>query len=111
LNDTLKGDFDAAWAKTVDTIARDYDIEMLEKDSGYVKTGWKYGIIGGAYNHSRGRITIKYPTTESPAQVEVKTDVQVLSDPDHDVWVEFFDRSFEREGYVNLSGILGRPRP
>ena len=108
LNDTVKDDYSAAWAKTVDVIARDYDIEMLEKESGYIRTGWKYGISGEPYNRYRGRITIKYPTTESPAHVEVKTDVQWSSDPDRGVWVEGFDRSFERDVYVNLSRILGR---
>ena len=107
LNDTVKGDFDAAWAKTANTIARDYDIEVFEKDRGYIKTGWKYGIIRGApYNHSRGRITIRYTTTESPSEVEVKTDVQVLSDLDHNVWMESFDRSFDHDVYTNLSDFL-----
>lgn len=111
LNDTVKGDFDAAWAKTVDTIARDYDIEMLEKESGYLRTGWKYGISGGAYNRYRGRITIKYAETQAPSQLEVKTDAQWLSDASYGLWVEGFDKSFNRDVYVNLSGILGRTVP
>ena len=111
LNDTFKGDFDAAWSKTVNTIAHDYDIEMLEKDSGYLKTGWRW-IPGGTYNvHYRGRITIRYPTTESPSNVEFITDAQWLSDPDRHVWVEGFDRVFERDVYTSLSGVLGRTVP
>ena len=111
LNDQVKGNYSAAWQKTVDTIARDYDIEMLEKESGYLRTGWKYGISGGTYNRYRGRITIKYPNTETPSQVEVKTDAHWLSDPAYGVWMEGFDRSFNRDVYVNLSGILGRTVP
>ena len=110
LNDTVKGDYDAAWAKTVDTIAREYDIEMLEKESGYIRTGWKYGISGGAYNRYRGRITIKYGDTEAPTQLEVKTDAHWMSDT-YGLWVEGFDRSFNRDVYTNLSGILGRTVP
>ncbi|MHC4167008.1 MAG: hypothetical protein ACYSWQ_08625 [Planctomycetota bacterium] len=108
LNDTVKGDYNAAWSKTVDTIARDYDIEMLEKESGYLRTGWKYGISGATYNRYRGRITIKYGDTETPEQVEVKTDAQWLGDQ---MWVEGFDKMFNRDVYVNLSGILGRTVP
>jgi hypothetical protein len=108
LNDTVKGDYNAAWSKTVDTIARDYDIEMLEKESGYLRTGWKYGISGATYNRYRGRITIKYGDTETPEQVEVKTDAQWLGDQ---MWVEGFDKTFNRDVYVNLSGILGRTVP
>ena len=83
LNDTVKGDYAAAWSKTVDTIARDY-------------------------NRYRGRITIKYANTEVPDQVEVKTDAQWMGDT---MWVEGFDKLFNRDVYVNLSGILGRTVP
>ena len=110
LNDQMKGDYEAAWAKTVDAIARKYDIEMLEKDSGYLRTAWKYGISGGAYNTYRGRITIKYSDTVSPTQLEVKTDAHLLSGS-YGQWVEGFDRSFNRDVYTNLSGVLGRTVP
>jgi hypothetical protein len=58
----------------VDTIARDYDIEMLDKDSGYLQTTWTYGISGGTFNRYRVRLTIKYPKIENPDKMDVKTD-------------------------------------
>ncbi len=82
----MKGDYNNAWQKTVDTIARDYDIEMLDKDSGYLRTAWAYGISGGIYNRYRGRITVKYPTVTNPDKIEVKTDAQWLSDPAYGIW-------------------------
>ena len=33
LNESLMHNYDTSWQKTVDTIARDYDIEMMDKDS------------------------------------------------------------------------------
>ena len=80
----------------------------LRKKSGYLRTGWKYGISGATYNRYRGRITIKYGDTETPEQVEVKTDAQWMGDT---MWVEGFDKTFNRDVYVNLSGILGRTVP
>ena len=41
LNEDLKHNYAKAWQKTVDTIAREYDIEMLDKDSGYLRTCWE----------------------------------------------------------------------
>ena len=108
LNESLKGDYNNTWQKTVDTIARDYDIEMLDKDSGYLRTAWMYGISGGIYNRYRGRITIKYPSVANPDKIEVKTDAQWLSDPAYGIWEPGWDKSFNRDVFTALSGRLGR---
>lgn len=108
LNDSLKHNYDLSWQKTVDTIARDYDIEMMDRSSGYMRTSWLYGISGGIYNRYRGRITIKYPEVTKPEKVEVKTDAQWLQDPYYGVWQQGWDRSFNREVFTTLSGRLGR---
>ena len=108
LNDAVKGNFDAAWQKTVDTIARDYDIEMLDKDSGYLRTAWLYGISGGVYNRYRGRLTVKYPEVNNPEKIEVKTDAAWLVDVSYGRWEMGWDRDFQRDVYTALSGRLGR---
>ena len=108
LNDSLKHNYDMSWQKTVDTIARDYDIEMMDKGSGYLRTSWLYGISGGIYNRYRGRITVKYEEVKAPEKVEVKTDAQWLATPAHGMWEIGWDRSFNREVYTTLSGRLGR---
>ena len=108
LSENLKNNYDTCWQKTVDTIARDYDIEMLDKDSGYIRTAWLYGISGGAYNRYRGRITVKYPEIKNPTKVEVKTDAQWLADIRYGLWQRGWDREFNREVFTTLSGRLGR---
>lgn len=108
LNDNLVGQYEEAWQKTVDTIARDYDIEMLDKDSGYLRTSWTYGISGGTFNRYRGRLTIKYPEIENPDKLEVKTDAQWLADPASGAWQQGFDTLLDRDVFTALSGRLGR---
>lgn len=108
LNDAIKGNYDDAWMKTVDTIARDYDIEMLDKDSGYLRTTWTYGISGGVFNRYRGRITVKYPEVKTPEKIEVKTEAQWLNDTSKGLWVPGWDTSFQRDIFTALSGRLGR---
>lgn len=75
-----------------------------------LRIGWKYGISGGAYNRYRGRITIKYPDVVAPTEIELKTDAHWTSDT-CGLWVEGFDRSFNRQVYTNLSGVLGQTVP
>jgi hypothetical protein len=36
----LVNNYDEAWQMTVDTIARSWDIEILDKGSGYLRTAW-----------------------------------------------------------------------
>jgi hypothetical protein len=108
LNENLVGNYASAWQKTVDTVARDYDIELLDKDSGYLRTAWMYGISGGIYHRYRGRLTIKYPEITNPGKVEVKTDAQWLSEQTYGIWQRGWDSSFDRDVFTALSGRLGR---
>jgi hypothetical protein len=105
------GNYDKSWQKAVDTIAREYDIEMLDKESGYLRTAWMYGVSGGIYNRYRGRLTLKFPTVVAPNQVDVKTSAQWLQDPGYMRWVSGFDKQFQRDVFTNLAGRLGRGVP
>ena len=107
-NENTQGNFDIAWQKCVDTIARDYDLEMLDKDSGYLRTAWIYGISGGVYNRYRGRITVKFPELKAPTKVDVKTEAQWLSNMESGIWPPGWDKTFQRDVYTALSGRLGR---
>jgi hypothetical protein len=107
-NENIKNDFNIAWQKCVDTIAKDYDLEMIDKSSGYMRTGWIYGISGGEYNRYRGRITVKFPELTAPTKVEVKCEAQWLSEMEYGMWVPGWDQAFQRDVYTALSGRLGR---
>ena len=100
--------FNIAWQTCVDTIAKDYDIEMLDKNSGYLRTTWIYGISGGTYNRYRGRITVKFPELTDPTKVDIKTEAQWLSDTSSGLWIPGFDSIFQRDVFTALTGRLGR---
>ena len=108
--DGLKSNYDDAWQRTVDTVARNWDIEILDKDSGYLRTAWLHGIVGASYERYRGRITVKYPGVKTPNKVEVKTEAQWLERRPLG-WVTGFDSSFQRDVFTPLSGRLGRTVP
>lgn len=110
LRNGLRDSYSDAWQTTVDTVARNWDIEILDKDSGYLRTAWMHGISGGSYERYRGRLTIKYPEVQHPEKLEVKTDAQWLNDRPMG-WVSGFDTAFQRDVYSALSGRLGRTVP
>jgi len=113
LNDALVNNYDEAWQKSVDTIARNWDIEILDKDSGYLRTAWVYGISGGPQLRYRGRITLKYPEIKTPTKTEVKTAAEWWASGNlyAPVWVQGFDSAFQRDVYSELGGRLGRTVP
>lgn len=106
----LENNYDEAWQTTVDTVARDWDIEIMDRGSGYLRTAWVHGVSGGDYERYRARITVKYPSTTRPSKTEVKTEAQWLEDRPMG-WVTGFDTTFQRDVYSALSGRLGRTVP
>ena len=105
--------YDDAWMVVVDTITRDWDVEMMDKGSGYMRTAWHHGISGGPAESYRGRITVKFPSIKAPTVVEMKTEAQwLVSRPGGSAqWVAGYDTDFQREIYSELGGRLGRTVP
>ena len=51
---------DAAWQGVMDVLARSFEIEVLSKDSGYLRTTWSYGwATDRIVDYYRVRVTIK----------------------------------------------------
>ena len=118
IREDVKTDYDEAWQKTVDTIARDWDIEIMDKSSGYLRTSWQYGISGvsgSQKNRYGGRLTIKYPSVKTPVEkLDLKTEAQWLDInfwTGSSTWVTGFDTNYQRDVYGALSGRLGRTAP
>jgi hypothetical protein len=106
----LNNDCEKAWQTTVDTVARNWDIEMMDKESGYLRTAWTYGISGGMYNQYRGRLTVKFPGGQQCNKLDVRTEAQWLGGY-YGNWINGFDTAFNRDVYSELAGRLGRTVP
>jgi len=111
LHDQLSNDYDTAWQKVVDTVARTWDIEIMDKQSGYLRTSWQYGISGARPQVYRGRLTIKFSDIKQPTTVELRTHAQWLQNRQSLYWVDGFDTDFERDVYTALAGRVGRTVP
>ena len=118
LQDDLSADYDKTWQKTVDTIAREWDIEIMDMDSGYLRTSWQHGISGvsgSLANRYAGRLTIKFPDVKPPIEkVDLKTDarwLEINAWTGMSYWVAGFDTVYQRDVFGALSGRLGRTAP
>jgi len=104
--------FDRAWQEMVDTVAQNWDVEMLEKDSRYLKTTWHYGISGADPRRYRGRIIVKFPPGKEPTALHLKTEAEWLPPDSRDAqWIKGHDSMMQRKVYTDISGRVGRVIP
>lgn len=66
--------YDDAWEAVVDTIARKFDIEILSKQDGYLRTGWLHTWTGKLEESYKVRSVIKF--TPDKHKLEVKSEAQ-----------------------------------
>ena len=66
--------YDEAWTSVVDLIAKRFDIEIMSKADGYLRTAWSHSWTGEVKDNYKVRAIIKFsPSGES---LEVKTEAQ-----------------------------------
>ena len=109
--------FETAWQMLVDRIRKSYDIEIVDKDSGYLRTGWIYTSTGSARQDYKTRITTKFATDRK--NLELKIDaafhkiqrgaVSGRTMQDYG-WLPGSDSQLSDDVYGDLSALLGRVR-
>jgi len=66
--------YDEAWKSVVDLIAKQFDIEILSKEDGYIRTGWLSSWTGNLSQNYKVRSIIKF--NPDKRIVEVKSEAQ-----------------------------------
>jgi hypothetical protein len=97
--------YERAWQEAVDVVAKKFELEVISKEGGYVRTPWIYTWWkeGKITENYRVRAMLKF----SPDQrkVGIKTDANYLS---HDGWIEGFDTLLLETLKTDLMGTVGR---
>jgi len=65
-------EYDKAWASIVDLLVKKFDIEVLSKENGYVRTAWLYTWTGEMRKDYRVRATIKF--SQDRSKIEIKSE-------------------------------------
>lgn len=95
--------YDRAWDQTIDLLVRHFDIEVMSKEDGYVRTDWMYRWTGELTDDYRVRVTVKFSPDRSRA--EVKTEAEYGGPGD---WVLGSDRRLQSEMEDALKDRIGR---
>ena len=96
------------WELMIDTLARKFDLEVIEKDSGYLRTSWKYTYVrrGTVVDRYRARIVVK-TKGENWEKLQIKCEANWLGDGG---WILGYDLRLLEDTYGDLQGKLGTVR-
>ena len=96
---------DEAYNRVADTIAKNYDIEVIDKDSGYIRTAWMFTTTGKVRENYRTKVVAKIPASND--KVEIKTEAHWY-DPVRESWVMGLDTALLEQVYQDIQGTVGR---
>lgn len=98
--------YDEAWQKVIYVIARRFDIEMVLKEEGYVRTAWSFSKDknGKVLENNRDRAIVKFSADKK--KVEFKVEHQFF---DQEFWVAGADTSVSIPVLKGISMSIGQP--
>lgn len=99
-------DFESAWKSVVDVLARKFELEVISKDGGYVRTNWNYGWLeaGKVSDKYRVRVTAKF----SPDRMNVDLKTEANFHFKKEGWIEGFDTRLLETIKQDIGGVIGR---
>ena len=96
---------DTAWGAVTDVLAKRFELEMISRDGGYVRTGWihEWWKVGEYTENYRVRAIAKF----SPdwTTVDIRTDANYL---DGGKWVVGYDTRLLETVKTDIMGVVGR---
>jgi hypothetical protein len=92
-----------AWKTVVDTVGQRFDIEVLNQDSGYLRTGWDYKWTGELNEGYRVRSLVKFFPNMKAFQIRSEAEYRTRSG-----WVMGEDERLTQVLKTDLMGKLGR---
>ncbi len=101
--------YDEAWKAVVDIISRKFDIEILSKEDGYLRTGWLYSWTGKLEESYKVRAVVKF--TPDKHKVEIKSEAQYYSPGFLGLgagWVMGTDERLTTTLRTDIMGSIGR---
>ena len=98
-----------AWNIFVDTLSQKYDLEVIQKDGGYIRTAWKYTHLDGDKVSDRYRTRFVAKLSGSPTweKARLKCESNWMED---EGWISGYDTHLLEEIYGDIQGKIGRVR-
>lgn len=95
---------DRAWDSILDILIKRFDMEVMEKANGYIRTVWLYTWTGVATEDYRVRVTVKFKKGER--KVDIKTDAEYKYSENQ--WVAGYDTRLVETLKTDIMGSIGR---
>ena len=94
-----------AWKEVVDVLARNFELEMISKDGGYIRTSWihTWWKEGTHTKNYKVRAIIKFPPSGN--KVDIKTEAAFLY---NGVWISGMDTRLLQTVKTDIMGVVGR---
>ena len=96
-------DYDHAWKTTLGILVRDFDLEFVSKDDGYIRTAWTYTWSGTYQQNYRVRVTAKF--SDDRKSLDIKSEAHALQGM---VWLLGVDSRQLATLKTDLMGTIGR---
>lgn len=96
-------EYEKAWSAVVDLLVRKFDLEVLSKENGYLRTTWLYSWTGELREDYRVRVTIKFSFDQSKVEIKSEANYQRTSG-----WVIGSDTALLQTLKTDIMGTIGR---
>jgi len=95
--------FENSWNSIVDLLSRRFDLEVISKDNGYVRTNWLYTWTGEMSEDYRVRVTVKFAPDHQKLEVKSEAQFRTLTG-----WVLGTDEALLQTLKTDIMGSVGR---
>ena len=95
--------YEKTWSAVVDLLVRRFDLEVLSKENGYLRTTWLYSWTGELREDYRVRVTIKFSFDRSKVEIKSEANYQRASG-----WVLGSDTALLQTLKSDIMGTIGR---
>lgn len=94
-----------AWQEVVDVLAKKFELEMISREGGYVRTSWIYTWwkVGEFTTNYRVRAIVKFSADWET--VDIKTEANYLKG---NIWIVGFDTRLLQTIKTDIMGVVGR---
>ena len=96
-------EYEKAWASVVDTLVKRFDLEVLSREDGYMRTNWLYTWTGRLMENYRVRVTAKFNPDHK--QLGIKSEAE-YGGPGR--WIMGYDSRLLATIKSDIMGSIGR---
>ncbi|MCK5493618.1 MAG: hypothetical protein KAJ14_10955 [Candidatus Omnitrophica bacterium] len=98
-------EYEDAWQEVLDILAKKFELEMISKEGGYIRTTWihTWWKVGQLTEKYRVRVVVKFSPKKT--KVDIKTEAQYLM---RGQWIIGTDTRLLQTVKTDIMGITGR---